>query len=222
MCKSTARVRTTPSRRMQAGQRVCGRARPDAAEPGVPARACAAVSGVRGRAPAGDRQGRRAGRASGRGQLVGHRAQWRCWRITRRAAALPRAGIVHRLDKDTSGLMVVGKTLVAVTALVRAIAAREVHREYLAIAHGAIARRDVAHRRADRRAIRSRASAWRWSPVASRARPTSRRSRGATASPRLRCIAAHRPHASDPRSPGVARPSAGGRRGVRRRARHWA
>ena len=52
------------------------------------------------------------------------------------AATLPRAGIVHRLDKDTSGLMVVGRTLPAVTALVRAIAAREVHREYLALAHG--------------------------------------------------------------------------------------
>ncbi len=52
------------------------------------------------------------------------------------SAALPRAGIVHRLDKDTSGLMVVGKTLAAVTALVRAIAAREVDRRYLAIAHG--------------------------------------------------------------------------------------
>lgn len=52
------------------------------------------------------------------------------------AARLPRAGIVHRLDKDTSGLMVVGKTLAAVTSLVRAIAAREVHRRYLAIAHG--------------------------------------------------------------------------------------
>jgi len=52
------------------------------------------------------------------------------------AAGLPRAGIVHRLDKDTSGLMVVGKTLPAVTALSRAIAARKVHREYLAIAHG--------------------------------------------------------------------------------------
>jgi len=57
------------------------------------------------------------------------------------AAALPRAGIVHRLDKDTSGLMVVGKTLQAVTALVRAIAAREVHREYLAIAHGVLSPR---------------------------------------------------------------------------------
>ena len=53
------------------------------------------------------------------------------------SAALPRAGIVHRLDKDTSGLMVVGRTLAAVTALVRAIAAREVQRRYLAIAHGA-------------------------------------------------------------------------------------
>lgn len=53
-----------------------------------------------------------------------------------KAATLPRAGIVHRLDKDTSGLMVVGKTLPAVTALVRMIAAREVHREYLALAHG--------------------------------------------------------------------------------------
>lgn len=52
------------------------------------------------------------------------------------SAALPRAGIVHRLDKDTSGLMVVGKTLVAITALVRAIAGREVQRRYLAIAQG--------------------------------------------------------------------------------------
>ncbi len=54
------------------------------------------------------------------------------------AATLPRGGIVHRLDKDTSGLMVVGKTLEAVTALSRQIAAREVHREYLALAHGRI------------------------------------------------------------------------------------
>ncbi len=52
------------------------------------------------------------------------------------SAALPRAGIVHRLDKDTSGVMMVGRTLPAVTALVRAIAAREVHRRYLAVAHG--------------------------------------------------------------------------------------
>ena len=52
------------------------------------------------------------------------------------AASLPRAGIVHRLDKDTSGLMLVGKSRVAMEALVRAIAAREVNRQYLALAHG--------------------------------------------------------------------------------------
>ena len=51
-------------------------------------------------------------------------------------AALPRAGIVHRLDKDTSGLMVVAKTREVMDALVRAIAAREVSRQYLALAHG--------------------------------------------------------------------------------------
>jgi 23S rRNA pseudouridine1911/1915/1917 synthase len=55
------------------------------------------------------------------------------------ASALPRAGIVHRLDKDTSGLMVVAKTLPAMTALVRLIAARDVKRVYLALAHGRIA-----------------------------------------------------------------------------------
>ena len=55
------------------------------------------------------------------------------------SAGLPRAGIVHRLDKDTSGLMVVGKTLAAVTALSRAIAAREVQRHYLALVHGRVA-----------------------------------------------------------------------------------
>jgi 23S rRNA pseudouridine1911/1915/1917 synthase len=54
------------------------------------------------------------------------------------AAGLPRAGIVHRLDKDTSGLMVVGKTLLAVTALSRAIAGREVQRHYLALVHGRV------------------------------------------------------------------------------------
>ena len=57
----------------------------------------------------------------------------------RGAFQLPRAGIVHRLDKDTSGLMVVAKTLPAMTALVRAIAAREVRREYLALVHGEVA-----------------------------------------------------------------------------------
>ena len=48
---------------------------------------------------------------------------------------LPRAGIVHRLDKDTSGLMVVAKTLVAHQSLVAQLQARDVKREYLALVH---------------------------------------------------------------------------------------
>ncbi|MHB0777344.1 23S rRNA pseudouridine(1911/1915/1917) synthase RluD [Halomonas sp. WWR20] len=51
-------------------------------------------------------------------------------------AAVPRAGIVHRLDKDTSGLMVVAKTLAAQTALVEQLQARTVSREYDAIVIG--------------------------------------------------------------------------------------
>jgi 23S rRNA pseudouridine1911/1915/1917 synthase len=49
---------------------------------------------------------------------------------------VPRAGIVHRLDKETSGLMVVAKTLEAQTDLVRQLQARSVHREYLALVWG--------------------------------------------------------------------------------------
>jgi 23S rRNA pseudouridine1911/1915/1917 synthase len=51
-------------------------------------------------------------------------------------AALPRAGIVHRLDKDTSGLLVVAKTLVAQASLVRQLQAHTVRREYLAVVIG--------------------------------------------------------------------------------------
>ncbi|CAB3750403.1 RluA family pseudouridine synthase [Paraburkholderia humisilvae] len=52
------------------------------------------------------------------------------------AAGLPRAGIVHRLDKDTSGLMVVARTLAAQTDLVRQLQARTVKRRYLALVWG--------------------------------------------------------------------------------------
>ncbi len=51
-------------------------------------------------------------------------------------AALPRAGIVHRLDKDTSGLLVVARTLAAHTALVQRLQAREFERHYLAVCTG--------------------------------------------------------------------------------------
>lgn len=51
------------------------------------------------------------------------------------AALVPRAGIVHRLDKDTSGLMVVARSRAAMDALVGMIAARSVVRQYMALAH---------------------------------------------------------------------------------------
>jgi 23S rRNA pseudouridine1911/1915/1917 synthase len=51
-------------------------------------------------------------------------------------AQLPRGGIVHRLDKDTTGLLVVARTLEAHTALVRALEAREIDREYEAVCQG--------------------------------------------------------------------------------------
>ncbi len=51
----------------------------------------------------------------------------------RRLAVLPRYGIVHRLDKDTSGLLVVARTLAAHHSLVRQLQERSVHREYLAV-----------------------------------------------------------------------------------------
>lgn len=51
-------------------------------------------------------------------------------------AQLPRAGIVHRLDKDTSGLMVVAKTERARQYLMRALESRRVKRDYIAIVHG--------------------------------------------------------------------------------------
>ncbi|MDP3439524.1 MAG: 23S rRNA pseudouridine(1911/1915/1917) synthase RluD [Azonexus sp.] len=55
-------------------------------------------------------------------------------------AHVPRAGIVHRLDKETSGLMVVAKTLEAQTDLVRQLQARTVRRQYLALASGSMKR----------------------------------------------------------------------------------
>ena len=54
-------------------------------------------------------------------------------------AALPRAGIVHRLDKDTSGLLVVAKSEAAQRDLIGQLQARSVRREYLALVHGVLA-----------------------------------------------------------------------------------
>lgn len=53
-------------------------------------------------------------------------------------AGIPRCGIVHRIDKDTSGLLMVAKTLESHKQLVDQLQSRSVHREYLALVHGAM------------------------------------------------------------------------------------
>ena len=65
-------------------------------------------------------------------------------------ANLPRAGIVHRLDKDTSGVMVIARTLIAHTALVEQLSARDVHRQYLAVVLGALVSGGTANAPIDR------------------------------------------------------------------------
>ena len=53
-------------------------------------------------------------------------------------AEIPRAGIIHRIDKDTSGLLLVAKSLPAHTALVRELAERAISRTYLAVCNGVL------------------------------------------------------------------------------------
>ena len=65
-------------------------------------------------------------------------------------SALPRAGIVHRLDKDTSGVMVVARTVPAQTKLVEMLSARDVHRQYLAVVVGALVSGGTANAAIDR------------------------------------------------------------------------
>jgi 23S rRNA pseudouridine1911/1915/1917 synthase len=79
---------------------------------------------------------------------------------------LPRAGIVHRLDKDTSGLLVVAKTLEAQTDLVRQLQARSVKRHYYALVHGEP--RPAARSMRPSAAIRCSAPRWRWCPAGAR------------------------------------------------------
>lgn len=49
---------------------------------------------------------------------------------------LPRAGIIHRLDKETTGLLIIGKTLESYTHFIRQMQAREIQRHYLTLVHG--------------------------------------------------------------------------------------
>ena len=121
-------------------------------------------------------------------------------------AAVPRAGIVHRLDKDTTGLLVVAKTLTAHQALVAALERREIRRTYEAICQGVMTgggEVDAPIGRHPRERLRM--------AVVTRGRPS------VTHYPRHRAFsradshtgrARDRAHASDPRAYGPYSPSA--------------
>ena len=84
-----------------------------------------------------DRDGTREVTAHDRGVLALHRPR-RELAHDPRLRRVPRAGLVHRIDKDTSGLLVVARTIEAQGALVAALAAHEIEREYLALCTGAM------------------------------------------------------------------------------------
>ena len=79
-----------------------------------------------------------------------------------KALRVPRAGIVHRLDKDTSGLMVVARDRATMDALVALIAERKVKRQYVAMAHGAWTGGRPARWRPPSGGTLAIACAWRW------------------------------------------------------------
>ena len=135
-------------------------------------------------------------------------------------AALPRAGIVHRLDKDTSGLMVVAKTLEAQTDLVRQLAARTVGREYLAVVHGDLARATTIDAPIGRHPTQRTSMAVVAGGKAARTHVDIVERFGLATL--LRCRLETGTHASDPRPPDRARASAGGRPDVSRAPRRAA
>ena len=132
-------------------------------------------------------------------------------------AAIPRAGIVHRLDKDTSGLLVVAKTLEAQTDLVRQLQARTVKRQYLALVHGVVARDGSVDAPIGRHQTQRTRMAV--TEHGREARTHYRVLERYAAGDPARVQPGHRTHAPDPRASAVDRPSAGGRSGVSRRAR---
>ena len=129
---------------------------------------------------------------------------------------VPRAGLVHRIDKDTSGLLVVARTLEAHTALVAELAAHEIEREYLAVCTGAMTGGGTVDEPIGRhRTQRTKMT------VRSDGRDAVTHYRIEKTFPRAHAgarAARDRPHAPDPRAPRARRVSDRRRSGVRRAA----
>ncbi len=100
-------------------------------------------------------------------------------------AEVPRAGIVHRLDKDTTGLMVVAKTIPAQTHLVEALQARQITREYEAIAIGHMTAGGTVD--APSAVTRPSVPTWPWCPMGASLSPTTGCTRSSVATPVCGC-----------------------------------
>ena len=123
-----------------------------------------------------------------------------------------RPGIVHRLDKDTSGVMVVAKTQEAMAALTARFAARDLDRAYLALAWGVAAPPAGRDRGGDRaRSARSQADGGAPPGRQAGADPLHHAARLAWRGFAAGMPAGHRADASNPRSPGRQRPPRGRR-----------
>ena len=98
----------------------------------------AAPHPLRGRASAGDRQAARAGRPPGAGCAAGNAGERAraSPRDARRRRSPERPGIVHRLDRDTSGVLLVARTAAALEGLAAAVPRRRIDKRYLAIVRG--------------------------------------------------------------------------------------
>ena len=128
---------------------------------------------------------------------------------------VPRAGIVHRLDKDTSGLLVVAKNLTAQANLAAQLAARSVKRTYLALVHGEPPARGTIDEPIGRDPrVRTRMAV----NIGGREARTHYKVIERFGKVALRRVQPrHRPHAPDPRAPPAHQKPAGRGRGVRAR-----
>ena len=209
-----------PSHPVAAGERDRLPAAAGAGGGGVRARAGRAAAAVRGRRSGGHRQAGRPGGPPRRRPARTARWPTACSAGSPEIAAVGgpgRPGIVHRLDLDTTGVMVVARTPAAYRRLSEAFAERRVGKSYLAIAYGVprpetgridrAARPPPARPQADGGARRRPAGGDRLPDAGQRPRPVG-----------ARADADHRPNPPDPRPPEGRRAPAGRRPGLRRGA----
>ena len=138
-------------------------------------------------------------------------------------AGVARPGIVHRLDRDTSGLLIVARNDAAQASVMAQLKARRVRKTYVALVQGSVAASVGPDRGARSGATRRTASAWRWCPTAGRPSPATASGSGSPAgrcsswtwSPGGRTRSASTSRRSATRSPATRSTARGPRGGAR-------